>query len=148
MSTRSNIALFDTGNGSVTSIYSHYDGYPEGVGATLLAHYQDAARVAELLALGDISVLGAHIAPAPGVPHTFEHRADNVTIAYHRDREDKWASVKPREHCSLGLWLADCLSDPWYEHLYLFKDAAWYHINTEAMRAHLVAELKPLELAA
>lgn len=148
MSTRSNIALFDTGNGAVRSIYCHYDGYPEGVGATLLAHYQDASRVSELLALGDLFVLGAHIAPAPGVRHTFEHPSEGVTIAYTRDRGDAWKSTMPREQCTLGLWLADCLSNPWYEHLYLFKDGAWYHVDAEVMRAHMVAQLRPFTLPA
>lgn len=57
MSTRSRIGL-KLPSGQVKSIYCHFDGYPSGVGATLINHYDSPEKVAKLLELGDISSLG------------------------------------------------------------------------------------------
>jgi hypothetical protein len=59
MSTRSRIGLLEEG-GAVRSIYVHYDGYPEGVGAVLAKHYTRAADVSALLAGGDTSYPAEH----------------------------------------------------------------------------------------
>ncbi len=73
---------------SYAGIYCHHDGYPSGVGATLLEHYNDRERAAELVNLGDISVLGERLSPNDGEEHSFERPAKGVTLAYHRDRGD------------------------------------------------------------
>jgi len=57
MSTRSRIAI-ENQNGSVTSVYCHFDGYISGVGKTLEKHYTDRSVVEELIELGDLSALG------------------------------------------------------------------------------------------
>lgn len=88
MSTRSIIA--STVNGQTTGIYCHFDGYPSGVGATLAAHYTDPAKIAALIALGSLSVLAENVAPAEGQAHTFDRKADGVTVAYHRDRGEEF----------------------------------------------------------
>jgi hypothetical protein len=69
MSTRSRIAI-ENQDGTVDSIYCHFDGYLEGVGKTLFNHY-DQEKLEKLLELGDISSLG-------------ESTID--TVAYCRDR--------------------------------------------------------------
>jgi hypothetical protein len=69
MATRSRIAI-ENQNGTVNSVYCHFDGYLSGVGKTLFNHY-DQEKLEKLLELGDISVLG-------------ESTLD--TIAYCRDR--------------------------------------------------------------
>jgi hypothetical protein len=71
MATRSRIAI-ENENGTVTSIYCHFDGYLDGVGKKLFEHY-DREKTEKLMELGDISVLG-------------ESTLD--TIAYHRDRNE------------------------------------------------------------
>lgn len=67
MATRSNIAVQQE-DGSFSYIYVHWDGYPEGVGQTLLDHYTDVAKARELMALGDLSILGDEI----GEKHDFD----------------------------------------------------------------------------
>jgi len=69
MATRSRIAI-ENQDGTVTSIYCHFDGYLSGVGKTLFEHY-DREKTEKLIELGAISVLK-------------ESTLD--TIAYHRDR--------------------------------------------------------------
>lgn len=54
----------------------------------LTKHYDTAEKVKALLALGDISILGEHLAPDADEPHSFEKPAEGVTVAYHRDRKE------------------------------------------------------------
>lgn len=58
MSTRCRIGIKNE-DGTIRSIYCHFDGYPDGVGQTLLDSYKDAEKINKLLDLGDISCLGS-----------------------------------------------------------------------------------------
>lgn len=91
MATRSRIAI-EQADGTVRSIYCHWDGYPKGVGKTLVEHYSDRAKVESLIALGDISQLGERVEPVG--KHSFNVPEEGTTVAYHRDREE--AYQKPR----------------------------------------------------
>ena len=59
MSTRSWVAIqsasHDKEGGVCQFVYSHYDGYPSGVGLTLLKHYNSKSKAKELISGGDIS---------------------------------------------------------------------------------------------
>jgi hypothetical protein len=72
-------------DGSVHSVYLHCDGYPSHCGRILAEHYSTAARVAALVKLGGLSVLGPVLAPAPGQVHNMRTRAPGVCLAYARD---------------------------------------------------------------
>lgn len=93
MATRSRIAI-ENGDGSVTSIYCHYDGYPTYVGVILQEHYTDPEKVKKLISLGDISSLYPNVDIPEGVKHDFENRADDITVAYHRDRGEHFSQRK------------------------------------------------------
>jgi len=54
MATRSRIGL-ELKNGSVLSVYHHWDGYPEWLGRILNTHYNTKEKVAELIDGGDMS---------------------------------------------------------------------------------------------
>ena len=96
MSTRT--AIFkEQENGTFKGIYCHHDGYLEGVGYTLLKHYQDPEKVKALLELGDILSLGEFLAPKKGQTHTLLDPTPNTSVAYHRDRGDNYDDVKPKE---------------------------------------------------
>ena len=69
MATRSRIAI-ENEDGSVKSIYCHFDGYLSGVGKTLFNHY-DKEKLEKLIELGDISSL---------------EDSTESTVAYHRNR--------------------------------------------------------------
>jgi hypothetical protein len=56
MGTRSRIGL-ELSDGSILSIYSHFDGYPEFNGVKLVEHFNTKEKVQELIDLGDISCL-------------------------------------------------------------------------------------------
>jgi hypothetical protein len=55
MSTHSFIC--EESNGKINAIYCHFDGYPDGVGATLKEHYLCRNKLERLLSNGDISGL-------------------------------------------------------------------------------------------
>mgnify|MGYP000461548536 CR=1 FL=1 len=145
MSTRSRIGVTNP-DGSVTSVYCHSDGYPEaphGVGYKLWAYYQEPAKIAELIALGDLSALYEHISPPEGVDHSFEMPAPNVVKAYARDRGEKdvAAVVDPDVHRFLGT--ADSCGA---EFAYLWV-GTWVIWEISRSTAVLPAAAQPLELA-
>lgn len=57
MSTRSRIGIRNKDN-TITSIYCHWDGYPEWNGKMLLTHYTKLEDVKKLIQLGNLSTLG------------------------------------------------------------------------------------------
>lgn len=83
MATRSTISIQNE-DGSVDQVYAHWDGYLQGVGATLVDHYQDRNKVQDLIAHGDISVLGTVI----GNEQDFNNPNDETCVFYGRDRND------------------------------------------------------------
>lgn len=60
MSTRSTIAV-ELADGTVSSVYCHWDGYLEGVGQTLVDYYSDRDLAVQLVHGGSISSLGINI---------------------------------------------------------------------------------------
>lgn len=54
MATRSRIGI-ELKNGSVLSVYHHWDGYPEWLGRILKTHYNTHSKVSELIDGGDMS---------------------------------------------------------------------------------------------
>ena len=54
MSTRSRIGI-ELKNGSILSVYHHFDGYPEWLGRILTTHYNSRSLAAELIDGGDMS---------------------------------------------------------------------------------------------
>ena len=114
MGTRSTIAR-KTAEG-IESIYCHWDGYPTGVGNTLKGCWSSDDKVAALMALGDLSVLGSEI----GTKTSFEAFRDIGSagcLAYGRDRgetgaeaivdadEDAWLDRRKGNACEYAyLW--------------------------------------------
>lgn len=94
MATRSTIAARKDADGRIISIYCHWDGYPAGVGATLQEHYTTWDKVDSLMALGDLSVLGAEI----GIQKNFDNDTlDGECLAYGRDRGEQGVEAKVHE---------------------------------------------------
>jgi hypothetical protein len=86
MATPSSIGI-EQADGSVKSIYCHWDGHIETNGKCLITHYEDRERAEKLIALGGISALCPEL--TTDFAHSFSNPADGVTIAYHRDRGEK-----------------------------------------------------------
>ena len=101
MSTHAQIGI-ENDDGTIESIYCHFDGYQEGVGNTLAQHYSDEDKIRSLMALGDIS----YLAPELGQEHDFDNPIDGWTVAYGRDRgeDDTGSSISTsiQDYTSLG----------------------------------------------
>ncbi len=89
MATRSLIGKLNQDN-TVSYIYCHYDGYPEHNGVILQEYYSTPFKVDQLLALGDLSVLGELI----GEKQNFEDRIQGSCLAYGRDRGESGIEMK------------------------------------------------------
>lgn len=139
MSTRSRIGKYNA-DGTVTSIYCHSDGYPEGVGQMLYDNY-DEKKLDELLALGDLSFLGSQPVSKP----EFWSSADKET------RDEMLSGEYCRAYKDRGETNIDALTDSsvrvykchigynGIEYLYLFKDGQWLVDDEDGFRP--VAEL-------
>ena len=86
MGTRSAIG-YKTPEGKIRAKYSHYDGYVAGVGKTLVEHYQQARKIAQMVELGDQSFLAEEIFPKG--EHSFNKPEEGVTVFYGRDRGEE-----------------------------------------------------------
>jgi hypothetical protein len=131
MATRSRIAIEttdDSGNKVIKSIYCHFDGYASGVGKTLMDNYQDREKVEALISLGDISFLKEEITPTG--PHSFDYPQKGVTVAYHRDRGEKFKS--PRINSSVREFFLSDIE----EYGYLFtEEGEWLFKSRHAPRS-------------
>jgi hypothetical protein len=109
MGTRSRIGL-QLANGSVLSIYSHWDGYPEFNGVKLVEYHNSFQKAAALVDGGDISALHTNLGwDREVLPETGP--------LYYADRGDV---SEPR----LDADLAEYLSDG-EEYAYLFANDEW-----------------------
>ncbi|HJJ28180.1 MAG TPA: hypothetical protein O0X70_02165 [Methanocorpusculum sp.] len=115
---------------SATFIYCHCDGYPQGVGQTLLNFYPDRAKVNQLIGLGDLFSLGTSIENCDAdVRDGGEDWADNLPVtiggARHPERyaldiewryifelDDTWSCSEECSGCSQPLtW--SVIEDDW-----------------------------------
>jgi hypothetical protein len=102
MATRSRIGILRK-DGTVTSIYCHWDGYASHNGKVLLESYTDQDKIEDLLFLGDISVLRGEI----GEKHDFDDgdlaRDNDWVTAYGRDREE--TEIESHTHADIEEFL-------------------------------------------
>ena len=98
MATRSRIAI-EKPDGTVESIYCHYDGYTEHNGLILTGCYSDPKKVQALIDLGDISSLAPEVEAAPDTGHSFNNPVHGVVVAYGRDRGE--TGVEKTTHSSV-----------------------------------------------
>lgn len=119
MATHAKIMLVDSDN-IVTGIYCHFDGYLDGVGATLLEHYSDLDKVKDLIALGSISYLEKSIECPLG--HSFNTPIKGYTVAYHRDRGEDFC--QSRGVIEDGIIKNIAFEE--YNYVYFESDSEWY----------------------
>jgi hypothetical protein len=86
MGTRSTISI-EKENGTLETIYCHWNGYPSYNGEILLNHYTTPEKVQGLVDLGDISLLG-ELSDCPE-GHSYYSPSKNRTVAYGRDRGEE-----------------------------------------------------------
>ena len=116
MSTRSNIAIElpkdKDGNKKVKVIYVHSDGYPYGVGHTLVDNYYNRQLAEELFKYGDASYLDETIDQCSFYGRDWKREEDPA-----REYRDEW------------MYMHNMTGDFMIEYIYLFKDNRW-HVST------------------
>jgi hypothetical protein len=146
MGTRSRIGVMH--GDKVKSVYCHWDGYLEHNGQILQEHY-DSAKANNLVALGDLSSLGACI----GEQHPFSpYASDEDRAAYDAAQEAGWCTFYNRDRGESGTeWkvantFAEFMEQCDHcgaEYYYIMKDGVWYVGDTYGKTA-LSNQLKPL----
>jgi len=118
MATRSTISKKNP-DGTYSTIYCHWDGYPSNNGKLLLKYYNTDEKVNELISLGDLSYLESQLSPPNGIKHSFDEPCEGVVVAYHRDRGEDLVIRKTNNIKSIfGKY-----SQEWN---YLWKNGKWY----------------------
>lgn len=113
MSTRSSISL-KLKDGTVKTVYCHFDGYIENVGKILFKNYKTYDEINALLELGDISILNKSIERPTG--HCYNHPADGCTVFYKRDRGES----------DVEFAITDTFADAdKQEYNYIFENGFW-----------------------
>ena len=93
MATRANISVKVKNN--YLTVYSHWNGYLEGVGAILFNHYNSQEAAEALIKGGNISSLGKKCDCPEG--HSFENPIPDYTVYYRRNRENENTGYKISE---------------------------------------------------
>jgi len=116
MATRSRIGL-ELKNGSILSVYHHWDGYPEWLGRILTTHYNTRAKAAELIDGGDMSSAWTNAG--------FNNETVEQGPLYYSQRGD---NCPPRLDVDLLGYLHPDKSE---EFAYLFRNGEWvcYNMN-------------------
>ena len=115
MSTRARVGIKNE-DGTIRSIYTHWDGYPSNNGKILVKSYDTPAKINKLMDFGDCSVLD-HTLVFEGVdPVTHESKGCEF---YKRDRGE--TGTDAIIHSGY-----DDFKDYAEEWVYLFKDGKWY----------------------
>ena len=138
MATRSTISVLQKDK-SVKSVYCHWDGNLQGLGETLLKHYSTYERANALVALGGLSSVYENLNPLPEAPeafpksditeilttHSFDRPQRGVTVAYHRDRKEKF---EQQVHDSLKSFHEN---NEFQRYNYLFKEGQWHAMGED-----------------
>jgi hypothetical protein len=123
MGTRSRIGMINE-DGSITSIYCHWDGYPSHNGLILEKNYQDPEKVKMLMSLGDLSSLEKKLIPEGNAVHTFDDPVDGVCVFYGRDRKEIGTNCKVSVNMKEFIEMSD-----WCDYCYIFEAGVWFVIE-------------------
>lgn len=118
MGTRSRIGL-QLADGSILSVYCHYDGYVSFNGVKLVEHFNSYELAAELIDGGDMSCLWTNAG------WNNEVLPETAPLYYSSRGED----CPPRLDADLCEYL---LPDGSEEYAYLFKDGEWVCYDTKS----------------
>ena len=152
MATRARIGL-ELKDGSYISSYQHWDGYPGGLGYTLIDHWNNYDKVEEAINLGNASSWRFMV----GEQIDFDDRSNPLhevqNCYYGRDRGEK--DQGPKKHLN-GVCLLDEAFNSGEEYLYVYREdtgrkdymgkpcGEWFYTHYDNP-AKEIADMKPLE---
>ena len=124
MATRSRIGL-ELDDGSVLSVYHHWDGYPQWLGVTLNKKFNTRDKVAELLDGGDMSSCDSDT--------DWDLKEVESHVQYYNDRGD---NTTPRLDKDLDTYLSKG-----EEYAYLFTNDEWGCYNLHQFEDNTMPEI-------
>lgn len=137
MATRSTIGVKQD-NGEVVGVYCHWDGYPEGVGATLKARVTTESEAMALVSGGDISTIHG------------EDEEGKLKPLYYRDRKgEAWSSIEPKTHDTEEDFWAYAEQEGFYGYLFVpdnYGDGDWVAKTPKGLPANLPPDENKYEL--
>ena len=110
MGTRSRIGI-ELNDGSILSVYHHWDGYPTWLGRALTTHYNTKEKVAELIDGGDMSscwsdsIWGDKLSEGEYAPAYYSARGEDCPPTLHMNQAQFFAAGE--------------------EYSYIFRDGEW-----------------------
>jgi len=113
MATRSRIGV-QLKDGSVLSVYCHWDGYPEWNGKKLKEHFNSYEQASELIDGGDISSLWTD--------KDWEQKEMQSRTLYYAERGE--TDTEPNLDNSFQAFISG-VKDSWADYAYLFADGEW-----------------------
>ncbi len=119
MATRARIGL-ELKNGSILSVYHHWDGYPEWLGRILTTHYDTRAKAAELIDGGDMSTCWGE----EKKPEYYSARGEDCPPRLDADMDEFFAENE--------------------EYSYIFRNGNWYAYNMHQFEPMVAPE--PVEI--
>jgi hypothetical protein len=114
MATRGRIGI-QLKDGSVLSVYSHWDNYPEWNGKKLKEHFNSYEQAAELIDGGDISSLWTDT-------DWQNNKMESYRTLYYAERGE--GDTEPNLHNSFQAFISG-VNDSWSDYAYLFADGEW-----------------------
>ena len=134
MATRARIGIKQK-SGRIIAAYQHWDGYPGGLGYTLIEHWTDYDKVKEAIELGDASKWAYTVGSKIDFDDRNAKDYDIQNVYYGRDRGEK--DVGHHKHMN-GVVLLDEAFNSGEEYLYILKDVSkkvdeekfeWFYVD-------------------
>lgn len=119
MSTNATVSIVNE-DGSVYTIYNHWDGYPSSLGITLRNYYKSENRVRDLIGMGDASIIARKISPSDPANHNFTNHEKGVCLFYSRDRGE--------DDCEYHVFdnILQMLKEFGQQFNYIYRDKKWF----------------------
>lgn len=148
MATRARIGL-ELKDGSYISSYQHWDGYPGGLGYTLVDHWYDYDKVLQGIELGNASSWRYIIGSKVDFDDRNNPMHDVQNVYYGRDRGEK--DQGPKKHLN-GVCLLDEAFNSGEEYVYVFRNVGtsdkeryeWFYAKYDDKFTE-ISQMRPLE---
>jgi hypothetical protein len=127
MATRGRIGI-QLKNGSILSVYSHWDNYPEWAGKKLKEHFNTREKAAALIDGGDISSLWTD--------KDWDGKEQEYGTLYYEGRGD--VDTEPNLDNSFQAFIGS-VNDSWCDYAYLFTNGEWKCYTTKGNEEQIPA---------
>ncbi len=138
MGTRSTISILHPNN-TIQTILCKFDGALPANGLTLWAYYQDAQKVNDLIALGDVCSLDVEITLPPGQKHSVRTKIDGYSTFFSRDNDTPGFETTYQAYTFKNFDEYTASNLEAFNYIYKERNRAWYHVNPDTLKISTIA---------